>query len=58
MGASFLLKRLNIDNDKTLRQNSAYIQSWIRALNNDVSLIAIAASRAEKAVQFVMDENK
>jgi antirestriction protein ArdC len=58
MGASFLLKRLNIDNDKTLQQNSAYVQSWIRALNNDVSLIAIAASRAEKAVQFVMGENK
>ena len=58
MGASFLLKRLNIDTDKTLQQNSAYIQSWIRALNNDVSLIAIAASRAEKAVQFVLGENK
>lgn len=58
MGASFLLKRLNIDTDKTLQQNSAYIQSWIRALNNDVSLIAIAASRAEKAVQFVLGEHK
>jgi antirestriction protein ArdC len=56
MGASFLLKRLNIDNTKTFQQNAAYIQNWIRALKNDVSLIAIAASRAEKAVQFVLGE--
>jgi antirestriction protein ArdC len=58
IGASFLLKRLNIDNDKTLQQNSAYIQSWIRALNNDVRLIAVAAGRAEKAAQFVLGEKK
>jgi len=58
MGASFLLRRLNIDNAKTLQQNSAYIQNWIQVLNNDMSLIAIAASRAEKAVQFVMGEKK
>ena len=56
MGASFLLKRLNIDNTQTFQQNAAYIQNWIRALKNDTSLIAIAASKAEKAVQFVLGE--
>ena len=56
MGASFLLKHLNIDNTSTLQQNSAYIQSWIHALNDDISLIAVAASRAEKAVQFILGE--
>ena len=56
MGASFLLKHLNIDNKSTLQQNSAYIQSWIHALNDDISLIAVAASRAEKAVQFILGE--
>jgi antirestriction protein ArdC len=58
IGSSFLLHHLGISNSKTLEQNAAYIQNWIQALNNDVSLIAIAAGRAEKAVQFVMGEKK
>jgi antirestriction protein ArdC len=56
MGAAFLLNHLNIDNPSTFQQNAAYIQSWIRALQNDVSLIAIAAGKAEKAVQFILGQ--
>lgn len=58
MGASFLLRHLNIDNKNTFKQNAAYIQNWIRALRNDVSLIPIAATRAEKAVQYILGTNK
>ncbi len=54
MGSSFLLKQVGIDNSRTLEQNAAYIQSWISALKNDYSLIAIAASRAEHAVEYIL----
>ena len=54
MGSSFLLKQVGIDNSRTLEQNAAYIQSWISALKNDYSLIAIAASRAERAVEYIL----
>lgn len=54
MGSSFLLKQVGIDNSRTLEQSAAYIQSWIAALKNDYSLIAIAASRAERAVEYIL----
>lgn len=58
MGSSFLLNHLGISNTRTLEQNAAYIQSWLKALSNDTSLIAIAATRAEKAVQFILGNNE
>ena len=58
MGASFLLHRLGIENKNTFSQNAAYLQNWIRALQNDVSLIPIAATRAEKAVQYILGEKQ
>ena len=56
MGCSFLLHHLGISNTRTLEQNAAYIQSWLTALSNDVSLIAIAATRAERAAQYVLGQ--
>lgn len=58
MGSSFLLHHLSISNTRTLEQNAAYIQSWLKALSNDTSLIAIAAGKAEKAVQFILGEKQ
>ena len=56
MGCSFLLHHLGISNTRTLEQNAAYIRSWLTALSNDVSLIAIAATRAERAAQYVLSQ--
>ena len=56
MGCSFLLNYLGISNTRTLSQNAAYIQSWLKALSNDISLVAVAAGRAEKAVQYVLGQ--
>ena len=39
IGCSFLLNRLGISNARTLEQNAAYIQSWIKALHNDISFL-------------------
>jgi len=56
MGSSFLLNHLGISNTRTFEQNAAYIKSWLKALNNDTSLIAVAAGRAERAVQFILGQ--
>ena len=56
VGCSFMLNNLGISNKRTLEQNAAYIQSWIKALHNDISLIAVAAGRAERAVDFILGE--
>jgi len=58
MGASFLLRRLNIDNKGTFQQNAAYMSNWLRVLQNDVNLVAIAASKAERAVEFILNGKK
>ena len=56
MGCSFLMKQAGIESSRSLEQNAAYIQGWISKLENDYTLIAIAASRAEKAVDYILDE--
>ena len=57
MGASFLLNHFGIANTHTLKQNAAYVKSWIRALRNDVTLITVAANKAERAVQYILGED-
>ena len=56
MGSSFLLKQVGIESARSLEQNAAYISNWINALKNDFSLIAVAASKAEKAVEYILGE--
>lgn len=38
---------------KNIQNNTAYIQSWIQALNNDHSLIFKASKQAEKALEYI-----
>lgn len=45
---------LGIETDDSIRNNAAYIQSWIKALRNDKRLIVSAASKAGKAVELIM----
>ena len=58
MGSAFLLHHLGIDSSKTLKQNAAYIQNWLEALKNDTNMVVVAATRAEKAVQYILTNNK
>jgi antirestriction protein ArdC len=34
--------------------SGAYIQSWIRALKNDKTMIVSASGKAEKAIEFIL----
>ncbi len=53
LGASFLMaetgEKLNIEN------HAAYIKSWLERLQNDNKLLLIAAGKAEKAVNYILN---
>lgn len=53
LGAAMLCTEAGIDND-TIDNSAAYIQSWLRALKNDTSLIVKASSSAKKASDYIL----
>lgn len=57
VGSAMILNRLGIETEKTFNNSTAYIQSWLRVLRNDNKFIVSASSRAEKAVQYIMNED-
>lgn len=54
IGAFTLLNNYGIDSEKAVRNNAAYIQSWLRSLRNDKTMIVSACGKAEKAVKYIM----
>ena len=56
MGAAMLCSNSGIDNKKAFRNSVAYIQSWMSALKNDTKMIVWAASRAEKAAKYILND--
>lgn len=53
--AAFLCALSNIE-QKTLANSTAYIQGWLKALNNDKTLILKAASQAQAAADFILND--
>ena len=56
MGAAMLCSNSGIDSKKAFRNSVAYIQNWLEALENDPKMIVWAASRAEKAAKYILNE--
>ena len=54
IGAASLLNHLSIETPESFRNSAAYIQSWLKALRGDARMIVAAASRAEKAVAYIL----
>lgn len=54
IGSATILNLLGIETPKTFRNSTAYIQSWINVLKNDVKFIVSASSKAEKAVNYIL----
>lgn len=54
IGSASIMNLLGIETTKTFRNSAAYIQSWIKVLKNDNKFIVSAASKAEKAVNFIL----
>lgn len=53
IGAAAILAQLGIENPKTQKNNTAYLQNWMSVLKDDVRLLVSAAGKAEKAVDFI-----
>lgn len=53
IGASFLCNITGIP--KTIDNQSAYIQNWLRVLKNDSRMVLIASSQAQKAVDYILN---
>lgn len=53
IGSAMICNQLGIDSEKAFKNSVAYLQSWLRELQNDNRMIVWAASRAEKAVKYI-----
>lgn len=58
LGAAMLCTKSGLDCDKAFNNSVAYIQGWLRALSNDKKMIVWAASRAEKAAKYILNEHE
>jgi antirestriction protein ArdC len=55
IGSAMLLAETGIDDDAHIDNSAAYVQSWLRALKDDRSLVVSAASQAYKAVELITE---
>lgn len=53
IGAASLNNYCGIDTNKSIKNSAAYLQSWIKALKNDPTMIVAAAGKAEKAFEYI-----
>ena len=58
IGSANLLNMLGIETDRSFRNSTAYIQSWLSVLKSDVKFIVSASSKAEKAVKYILNESE
>ncbi|MEA5115191.1 MAG: zincin-like metallopeptidase domain-containing protein [Geobacteraceae bacterium] len=56
MAAAFLCAEAGIEQN-TIDNSAAYIQSWLKQLKNDKSLVIMAAGQAQKAADFILNRN-
>lgn len=52
IGAAMLCAIAGLE-QRTLDNSAAYIQGWLKALNNDKKMVVLAASQAQKAVDYI-----
>lgn len=54
LAAAMLSGTCGIDTESTIKNNAAYINSWLRVLKNDVRLVVKASSQAQKAADYIL----
>lgn len=57
IGSAAILNQLGIETESSAKNNAAYVQSWLKALQNDQKMIVWAAGKAEKAVNYIYGIN-
>jgi len=56
IGAAFLNNHTGILNNETMKDSTAYIQGWLQQLRNDKKFIIEASAKAQKAVDYILNE--
>lgn len=54
IGSAFLCSESGLENEKCFHNSVGYIQGWAKMLKEDKRLILSAASKAEKAVKYIL----
>ena len=55
IGAAALLHRIGLETPESFRDSASYIQGWSESLRKDPRLFVTACSRAEKAVNWILN---
>lgn len=55
IGAAMLMSTLGIDTKQSFRNSTAYIQGWLRQIQQDERLVVSAAGKAEKATRYILN---
>lgn len=55
IGAASLVNHAGLETSSSFRNSAAYVQSWLKALQNDKRLIVSAAGQAEKACSLILN---
>jgi antirestriction protein ArdC len=54
IGSAALVNHAGLETSKSFRNSAAYVQNWLQALKNDKRFIVSAASKADKAVNYIL----
>ena len=57
IGACFLLSALGLDTSFAVKNAAAYLRDWLKRLNNNTRWIYKAASFAQEAVEYILENN-
>lgn len=56
IGATMLLSHAGLNIEKTMKNNAAYIGGWLKRLKDDRTLVVKAASKAQRAVNYILSK--
>jgi antirestriction protein ArdC len=56
MGAAFLCGHCEIDNEETVDNSAAYIQSWVKKFKEQPKMVVSAAGKAQKAANYILNK--
>ena len=56
IGAATLVNHVGLETSRSFRNSTAYVQNWLRVLQNDKRFIVSAAGKAEKAVNLILNQ--
>ncbi len=58
IGSASLCNLCGVETPEAFENSAAYIQNWINALNGNRHLIVSASSKAQKAVDFILNDKQ